>query len=205
MSGRHGAKRQRLPDCMVCVLDHLAPGLPPGEQAMLIRMARYAHNAGCGMYPGQRRLARELAASEHTLRYWRDNLIGRRLLDRLPRVGPRGADLYRLRLCPDCQRGCMEPRCGQCQRGNLQHAESEWWAAQRGSMQPQKKLGLQGEPAATPDHHDGQAVPGKHLWLVDPGAGRRPPDPAGPDPWATWDGSASPPGPPSHAATSEPW
>jgi hypothetical protein len=153
------ATQRRLPDCMICVLDHLAPGLPPGEQALLIRMARHAHDAGCGIYPGQRGLGEALGASRPTLRKLRDRLLERGLLERLPRKAPHGADLYRLRLCLDCQRATRVARCGQCQRANLLTAETAWWAAQRATRVAQKSKEVQGEPAATPDHHDGQAAP----------------------------------------------
>jgi hypothetical protein len=135
MSGQR-ANRRRLPDCMLCVLDHLAPGLPPGEQALLIRLARHAHHAGCGIYPGQRGLADDLGTTRDTLRVLRDRLLERRLLDRLPRVGPHGADLYRLRLCPDCQRT---------------------------TRVVQKRREVQGEPADHPDHVERQAAPVVHL------------------------------------------
>jgi hypothetical protein len=141
----------RLPDCMLCVLDHLAPGLPPGPQALLIRYARHAHGAGCGSYPGLRGLSRDLRTSHDTLQKWRDDLfLERRLIDRLPRVAPCGGDLIRLR-CDQCQRAPMQARCGQCQRANLQHTETEWSdALQRARTQAQKRRALQMVPAATP-------------------------------------------------------
>src|SRR5215216_6179342 len=89
--------RRRLPTCMLCVHDHLTPGLPPGPQALLARYARHAHDAGCGSYPGLRRLSHDLRASHDTLQKWRDELwLERRLIDRLPRVAPKGGDLIRL-------------------------------------------------------------------------------------------------------------
>lgn len=143
--------RRRLPTCMLCVLDHLAPGLPPGPQALLIRYARYAHDVGCGSYPGLRGLSHDLRTSHDTLQKWRDELwLERRLIDRLPRVAPKGGDLIRLR-CKQCQRAPMQARCIECQRANLQHAESEWSdALQRARMQAQKRRALQAMRAATP-------------------------------------------------------
>jgi hypothetical protein len=127
------------------------PGLPPGPQALLIRYARHAHDAGCGSYPGLRGLKRDLRTSHDTLQKWRDDLfLERRLIDRLSRVAPRGGDLIRLR-CDQCQRAPMQARCGQCQRANLQHTETEWSdALQRARMQAQKRRALQAVPAATP-------------------------------------------------------
>jgi hypothetical protein len=142
--------RRRLPECMRCVLDHLAPGLAPGPQALLIRYARHAHDPGCGITVGQRRLSRELRASPVTLRGWREELQDRGLIQRLPRAGPKGTDLVRIGPCDDCrQRDSMQLRCERCQRVNLQHAEPEWWAAQRDSMQSQKPV-LQVVPTGTP-------------------------------------------------------
>jgi hypothetical protein len=164
---------------MLCVLDHLAPGLPVGPQALLIRYGRHAHDAGCGIYPGLVLLKQELRASTDTLRKWRDELQDRRLIERLPRVGPRGADLLRLGRCDYCrQRTAMQVRCPACQRTGLLHAETEWWAAQRTCMAVQKVLEVQVEPAATPDLLDGQAAPGAHRQPADnpdpePGTTRR--------------------------------
>jgi hypothetical protein len=173
---QHDSSR-RLPACMLCVLDHLAPGLPPGPQALLIRYGRHAHDGGCGMYPGLRSLSRDLRASPVTLRRWRADLQARGLVHRLPRAGPRGADLLRLGPCDHCpQRDCMQSRCERCQRDSLQHAESEWWAAQRDSMQSQKGLRLQRVPAATP------ATPASWPAAASPN-GHRPGDvPSSPDP-----------------------
>jgi hypothetical protein len=84
---------------MRCVLDHLAPGLPPLPQALLIRYGRHAHDAGCGIYPGLRLLSRELRTSPVTLRQARDWLQERRHIERLPRSGPHGTDLLRLGPC----------------------------------------------------------------------------------------------------------
>jgi hypothetical protein len=132
--------RPRLPECMFCVHDHLAPGLPAGPPALLTRYARHAHDAGCGIWPGLRLLSRELRASPVTVRQWRDWLQERRLIQRLPRAGPHGTDLLRLGTCDDCrQRDSMQSRCERCQRDNLQHAEVEWWAAQRDFMESQKR------------------------------------------------------------------
>jgi hypothetical protein len=140
---------RRLPECMLCVLDHLAPGLPPGPQALLIRYGRHAHDGGCGIWPGLRSLSRELRASPVTLRQWRADLQARGLVHRLPRAGPHGADLLRLGPCEHCpQRDSMQSRCERCQRDSLQHAETEWWAAQRDCMQSQKILNLQEATAA---------------------------------------------------------
>jgi hypothetical protein len=168
--------RPRLPECMFCVHDHLAPGLPAGPPALLTRYARHAHDAGCGIWPGLRLLSRELRASPVTVRQWRDWLQERRLIQRLPRAGPHGTDLLRLGTCDDCrQRDSMQSRCDRCQHDNLQHAEIEWWAAQRDFMQSQKTV-VQGEPTGTsviPDRRPPTASPdgdGR------PGAPRRPPD-----------------------------
>jgi hypothetical protein len=150
--GRDGG-RPRLPACMLCVLDHLASGLPPGPRALLTLYGRHAHDAGCGIYPGLRSLSRELRASPVTLREWRDELQDRRLVERLPRKGPHGADLLRLGPCPACpQRDSMQSRCRACQRDSLQHAETEWWAAQRDSMQSRKgeKYRGNGRPGGRP-------------------------------------------------------
>ena len=135
--GRDG--KPRLPDCMLCVLDHLAAGLAPGPRALLILYGRHAHDGGCGIYPGLRSLSAELRTSPVTLREWRDELQDRRLIERLPRKGPHGADLIRLGRCDaHRQRDSMQSRCERCQRDNLQHAEPEWWAAQRDYMQSRK-------------------------------------------------------------------
>jgi hypothetical protein len=141
---------RRLPECMRCVFDHLAPGLPALPQLLLIRYGRHAHDPGCGIYPGQRSLSQNLRTSPATLRKARDWLVERRLIQRVPRVGPHGADLLRLGPCDHCrQRDSMQLRCEVCQRANLLHAETEWWAAQRDSMQSQKPL-LQVVPVGTP-------------------------------------------------------
>jgi hypothetical protein len=142
--------RRRLPQVVLCVLDHLAPGLPPGPQLLLIRYARHAHDAGCGIYVGLRSLKSTMASSTDSLRTYRDWLQERRLIERLPRAGPRGADLIRLGPCERCiQRTAMQVRCQACQRTGLQHAESEWWAAQRTAMQVQKPL-VTGVPTGNP-------------------------------------------------------
>jgi hypothetical protein len=143
------SRRRRLPECMRCVLDHLAAGLPPGPRSLLSLYGRHAHDGGCGIYPGLRALSKELHTSPVTLRAWRDELVARGLLQRLPRKGPHGADLFRLGPCDHCQRDSIQLRCADCQRDNLQHAETEWWAAQRDSMQSQKAV-VQGEPTGTP-------------------------------------------------------
>jgi hypothetical protein len=134
--------KPRLPACMLCVLDHLGSGLPPGPRALLILYGRHAHDAGCGSYPGLRSLSEQLHTSPVTLREWRDWLQDRRLIERLPRKAPHGGDLVRLGPCPDdaCrrQRDRMQSRCERCQRDSLQHAEPEWWATQRDYMQSRK-------------------------------------------------------------------
>jgi hypothetical protein len=186
--------RRRLPDCMGCVLDHMAPGLPPLPHALLIRYARYAHDAGCGIWPGLRLLSRELRVSPVTLRKARDWLQARGLIQRLPRAGPHGTDLIRLGTCDDCrQRDSMQSRCTACQRANLQHAETAWWDAQRDSMQSQKPV-VKGEPienpvssrrrppAASPngDGRNHPAVSGQHTLAhtakLNPGASEHPPN-----------------------------
>jgi hypothetical protein len=147
-------KRQplsRLPACMLCVLDHLAAGLPPGPRSLLIVYGRHAHDGGCGIWPGLRSLSRELRTSPVTLRQWRDWLQDRHLIERLPRKGPHGTDLLRLGPCDHCQRqrDSMQSRCEACQRDSLQHAEPEWWAVQRDCMESRKPV-LQVVPTATP-------------------------------------------------------
>jgi hypothetical protein len=175
VSNRQGGSR-RLPECMRCVLDHLAPGLPPLPQALLIRYGRHAHDPGCGIYPGLRSLSRDLRTSPATLRKARDWLVERRRIQRLPRAGPHGADLLRLGPCDHCcQRDCMESRCEVCQRVNLQHAESEWWAAQRDSMQSQKPL-LQVVPIGTPVSRGSGPAAASPNGDGRAGASRRPPD-----------------------------
>jgi hypothetical protein len=161
---------------MRCVLDHLAPGLPPLPQALLIRYARHAHDPGCGIYPGLRSLSQALRTSPVTLRKARDWLQQRRLIQRLPRAGPYGADLLRLGPCEDCrQRDSMQSRCERCQRDNLQHAEPEWWAAQRDSMQSQKPL-LQVVPTGTPVSRGREPAAASPNGDGRAGASRRPPD-----------------------------
>jgi hypothetical protein len=191
---------------MFCVVMHLTPGLPPIEQLAAQRMTAFAHDAGCGMYPGQRRLAGDCGISRDTLRVHRDRLLGRPFLERLPRAGPRGADLYRLVLCAACQPDFDPSQCAQCRKQNLLHDESEWAAAnpvsgrtyssadprvsglicsplnpdrrdgQRAGGLAQNSKRVQGEPAATPDHLDGQAAPGDH---------RQPADNPDPEPGTT--------------------
>jgi hypothetical protein len=146
--------RPRLPmPAMLCVLDHLSPGLPVGPQLLLDRYGRRAHDPGCGIWPGLRFLSRETRTSPVTLRQWRDYLQDLHRIERLPRKGPHGADLTRLGPCPDdaCrrQRDRMQSRCEDCQRDNLQHAETQWWQAQRDYMQSRKRE-IQGEPWETP-------------------------------------------------------
>jgi hypothetical protein len=151
-----GDSGRRLPECMRCVLDHLAPGLPALPQLLLVRYGRHAHDPGCGIYPGLRSLSQDLRTSSATLRKVRDWLQARRRIQRLPRVGPHGADLLRLGPCDHCrQRDSMQLRCELCQRANLLHAETEWWAAQRDSMQSQKPL-LQVVPIGTPVSRGGE-------------------------------------------------
>jgi hypothetical protein len=155
--GRDG--KPRLPDCMLCVLDHLAAGLAPGPRALLICYGRHAHDAGCGIYPGLRSLSAELRTSPVTLREWRDELQKQRLIERLPRKGPHGADLIRLGRCDACrQRDSMQSRCRACQRDSLQHAETEWWTAQRDYMESQKRRELQAVPAKSTTRQRTQAA-----------------------------------------------
>ena len=155
----------RLPASMLCVLDHLAAGLPPGPRSLLILYGRHGHDGGCGIWPGLRALSRELRTSPVTLRDWRNDLQDAHLIERLPRKAPHGTDLLRLGPCEDCQpqRDSMRSRCRDCQRDSLQHAETEWWAAQRDYMQSRKKRReLQGVPAASPvgaDHRPPAASP----------------------------------------------
>jgi hypothetical protein len=126
---------------MLCVLDHLSAGLPPGPRSLLVLYGRHGHDAGCGIWLGMRTLKVELCSSHDTIRAWRDELQACRLIERLPRKGKHGADLLRLGRCDDCpQRASMQARCRACQRAGLQHAETEWWAAQRTWMQAQKGL-----------------------------------------------------------------
>jgi hypothetical protein len=143
--------KRRLPDCMLCVLDHLTRGLPPGPRSLLVCYARHAHDAGCGIYPSLRRLGPELRTSPVTLRQWRTDLQDRGLIERLPRAAPRGADLLRLGPCPEAcsQRDSMQARCKTCECDNLKRAESVWWAAQRDYMQSRKSRELQAVPAGT--------------------------------------------------------
>ena len=167
---------RRLPECMRCVLDHLAPGLPALPQLLLIHYGRHAHDPGCGIYPGQRSLSQALRTSPATLRKARDWLVERRLIQRLARVGPHGADLLRLGPCDDCrQRDSMQLRCERCQRANLLHAETDWWAAQRDSMQSQKPL-LQVVPTGTPVSRGRRPAAASPNGDGRPGASRRHPD-----------------------------
>jgi hypothetical protein len=148
--GRDG--KPRLPACMLCVVDHLASGLTVGPRALLIVYGRHAHDGGCGIWLGQRSLKQELQASHDTIRVWRDDLLDRELIERLPRRGPHGADLLRLGPCDRCgrhQRASIQARCGKCQRAGLQHAEDEWGEAQRAYMEARKRRELQGVPART--------------------------------------------------------
>jgi hypothetical protein len=178
--GRNGRPRLPMP-AMLCVIRHLAPGLPPGPYALLVTLASYGHDAGCGIHPGQRRLAGDLRSSPVSIRQYRDELLALRLLERLPRAGPHGIDLYRLRLCDACQRDSMQSRCEVCQRANLQHAETVWWSAQRDSMQSQKNS-LQVEPTEHPVD-PGASAPSPNGERPAPGTSpRHPSAPSGPWP-----------------------
>jgi hypothetical protein len=178
--GRNGRPRLPMP-AMLCVIRHLAPGLPPGPYALLVTLASYGHDAGCGIHPGQRRLAGDLRSSPVSIRQYRDELLALRLLERLPRAGPHGVDLYRLRLCDACQRDSMQSRCEVCQRANLQHAETVWWSAQRDSMQSQKNS-LQVEPTEHPVD-PGASAPSPNGERPAPGTSpRHPSAPSGPWP-----------------------
>jgi hypothetical protein len=146
---------------LYCVLAHMSKHVRGDAQQAASWLAIYADWPSGVVEVGIRRLLADSGMADHALR------AALQELDKAgwaPIIGRGAHGVHRRQLV----------LCAGCQRGNSRHA-GVWFSVAGGyTLEPARRDGqrgnschetvreLQGEPAASPDHLDGQAVPGIH-------------------------------------------
>ena len=117
---------------LVCVREH--SGARGMARLVLLELAGFAHDDGSGVWAAQRTIADRAGIDRATVQRALAVLAESGRVDVNVRGGPRGTNLYRVRLCPSCrterQEGARTPHAAQSGKGGRR--ERQGVAAQSG-------------------------------------------------------------------------